>query len=125
MWCRAFLFGLAAFAAVGHAPAACAGNPSLADVAAAEKGMSWEQGHSAQWHLEQHRRLSKALDALKPQRPGTVDAYVIVAGLDADPVFQREAAETAKVLARRYDAEGRTVLLASGSAAAPDGSPSE
>ncbi len=93
------------------------------DVASAQKGMSWDQGHSAAWHLDQQRKLSAALSALKPQRNGTTDAYLLVAGLDADPVFGREASETAKVLARRYDAAGRTVLLASGTTTAPDGSP--
>ncbi len=93
------------------------------EIEQAKKGMSWEAGHSAKWHLDQQRRLTSALNGLKPQRPGTVDAYVLVAGLDADPVFGREASETAKVLSRRYDAAGRTVLLASGSATAPDGSP--
>lgn len=93
------------------------------DVASAQKGMSWDQGRSAQWHLDQQRKLATALAALKPQRGGTVDAYVLIAGLDADPVFGREASETAKVLARRYDAAGRTVLLASGTTTAPDGSP--
>src|SRR5690606_13333471 len=36
--------------------------------------------------------------------------------LDSDPVFSREAREAGKVLARRYDAAGRTVTLAG-----PDG----
>ncbi|WP_176488988.1 C13 family peptidase [Rhizorhabdus dicambivorans] len=58
------------------------------------------------------RRLADAADALAPQRPGTVDAYVVVAALDSDPVFAREAREAARVLARRYDAVGRTLLLA-------------
>lgn len=58
------------------------------------------------------RRLAAAADALAPQRPGTVDAYVVVAALDSDPVFAREAREAARVLARRYDAAGRTLLLA-------------
>jgi Peptidase C13 family len=93
------------------------------DIANAQAGMSWEQGHDAAWYLAQHRKLAAAIGALKPQRPGTVDAYLVVIGLDADPVFAREAAETAKVLARRYDATGRTVLLSAGSEATPDGSP--
>ena len=41
-----------------------------------------------------------------------VDAYVIVAGLDTDPVFGREAREAGRVLAGRFDAQGRTVVLA-------------
>lgn len=57
-------------------------------------------------------RLAAAADGLAPQRPGIVDAYVVVAALDSDPVFAREAREAARVLARRYDAAGRTLLLA-------------
>ena len=58
------------------------------------------------------RRLQAAIARLQPQRPGTVDAYVVVAALDADPVFNREAREAGRVLARRFDAEGRTLVLA-------------
>jgi hypothetical protein len=63
--------------------------------------------------LAEHRRLSVALDALKPQRPGTVDAYVVAVALDGDPVFNREAREAGRVLASRFDAGGRTIVLAS------------
>lgn len=62
--------------------------------------------------LAEHRRLNAALDALKPQRPGVVDAYVVVVALDGDPVFNREAREAGRVLARRFDAAGRTIVLA-------------
>lgn len=82
----------------------------------ANNGLEIEYGISAQQALEDHQRLAAALDALAPQRPGTVDAYVLSVALDSDPVFGREAREAARVLARRYDAEGRTVVLA-----APDG----
>jgi hypothetical protein len=74
----------------------------------------------------EQRALAAALAALKPQRQGTVDAYVIVAALNADPVFGREAREAARVLGRRFDAEGRTIVLAAGNGgggAAPLGSP--
>jgi hypothetical protein len=57
-------------------------------------------------------RLSSALAQLNPERPGTVDAYVIVAALDTDPVFDREAREAGRVLASRFDAQGRTIVLA-------------
>lgn len=57
-------------------------------------------------------RFSQALARLKPQRPGTVDAYVIVAALDPTPVFGREAREAGRVLSKRFDAEGRTLILA-------------
>src|SRR4051812_14863401 len=58
------------------------------------------------------QRLQAALSRLQPQRPGVVDAYVVVAALDADPVFNREAREAGRVLARRFDAQGRTLVLA-------------
>ena len=57
-------------------------------------------------------RITSALAKLQPQRPTVVDAYVIVAALDTDPVFAREAREAGRVLARRFDAEGRTIVLA-------------
>lgn len=60
------------------------------------------------------RRLASAADRLAPQRPGVVDAYVVVAALDSDPVFAREAREAGKVLSARYDAGGRTLVLAGG-----------
>ncbi|MBU7580062.1 MAG: peptidase C13, partial [Porphyrobacter sp.] len=64
----------------------------------------------------QQQRLDTALAALKPQRPGTADAYVLTIALDSDPVFAREAREAARVLSERYGAEGRTLTLAG-----PDG----
>lgn len=57
-------------------------------------------------------RLAVALDKLEPQRPGVVDAFVIVAALDSDPVFGHEAREAGRVLARRFGAEGKTIVLA-------------
>ena len=70
--------------------------------------------------LADHRRLSAALTELAPQQPGTVDAYILSIALDSDPVFGREAREAARVLARRYGAEGRVLTLA-----APDGNGGE
>ncbi len=64
--------------------------------------------------IQDARLLTAALDAVKPGKKGTVEAFVLVAGLDADPVFDREARETARVLTRRYGAEGRVVLLSTG-----------
>lgn len=58
------------------------------------------------------QRLHRALAALQPQRAGTVDAYVVVIALDSDAVFSREAREAGRVLASRFDAVGRTVVLA-------------
>ena len=61
---------------------------------------------------EDQLRTQEAIAKLQPQRPGVVDAYVVVAALDADPVFNREAREAGRVLASRFDATGRTIVLA-------------
>ena len=66
--------------------------------------------------LAEHRRIDRVLAALAPQRKGVVDAYVVSVALDSDGNFSREAREAGQVLARRYDAAGRTITLAG-----PDG----
>jgi hypothetical protein len=95
---------------------------------AAKNGWFAEQKRSAAWYLAQHKKLTSAINALQPQRPGVVDAYVVSIGLDSDPVFVRESAESAKVLARRYGANGRSLYMAAGAddkaTGAPQGSPS-
>ena len=73
--------------------------------------------------LAEHRRLDAALDHLQPQRAGTVDAYVVVVALDSDPVFNREAREAGRVLARRFDATGRTIVLANDEGASKGDAP--
>ncbi|MES2056003.1 MAG: C13 family peptidase [Pseudomonadota bacterium] len=78
----------------------------------ADVGLSSERDRSAKWQLAEHRRVDRALAALQPQRKGVVDAYVVAVALDSDPVFGREAREAGKVLSRRYDAAGRTIVLA-------------
>ena len=89
----------------------------------ADAGMEIEQHRMPADELEEHRRLDRALKAIAPQRPGTVDAYLIVAGLDSDPVFGREARAAAAVLQRRYGAAGRTIVLAGSDGAAPSALP--
>jgi Peptidase C13 family len=93
----------------------------------ADKGFMTDMNRAPGWYYAQHKKLAAALAALKPQRPGVVDAYVIAVGMDADAVFGREAAEASRVLARRFDAEGRTLLLSAGGGAGdpavPHGSP--
>ncbi|WP_404336529.1 C13 family peptidase [Sphingomonas sp. MMS12-HWE2-04] len=83
-------------------------------------GPELERGRSARALLDDHRKLGVALDALVPQRKGVVDAYIVSVALDSDPVFGREAREAGKVLARRFDGAGRSVVLAGG--AGPGGS---
>ena len=62
--------------------------------------------------FDDQRRMEDAFARLQLQRPGIVDAYVVVAALDADPVFSREAREAGRVLSSRFDAAGRTLVLA-------------
>lgn len=81
---------------------------------AANFGQVIERGQPPRAEFDEFMRFSNAINRLEPQRAGQTDTYVVVAGLDADPVFGREAAETASVLSRRYGAEGRTLLLAAG-----------
>jgi hypothetical protein len=98
-----------------------------AALALADAGTQVERDRPAAWQLAEHRRLTAALATLQPQRKGVVDAYVVAVGMDSDAVFGREAREAAAVLSRRYDAAGRTLLLAgsdgSADSAAPRGSP--
>jgi hypothetical protein len=88
----------------------------------AERRRSYEaspelrRGFSAAEIRAQQDRLAAALAALPPQRPGQPDAYVLTIALDSDPVFAREAREAGRVLAARYGAAGRTLVLAG-----PDG----
>jgi hypothetical protein len=90
-------------------------------------GPQLERNRSPDWLLAEQRRLDRALAGLQPQRKGVVDAYVVSIGLDSDPIFGREAREAGRVLSRRYDAAGRTIVLAgtdgSGPSALPNGSP--
>lgn len=91
-----------------------------------ESGPELQRGRTPQALLAERRRLDSALAALQPERKGVVDAYVLSVALDSDPVFAREARESGRVLTRRYDAEGRALVLAGpdgrGGAALPAGS---
>ena len=80
--------------------------------AQANNGIEIQRDRSPQEELAEHRRLDRALGKVAPQRKGVVDTYVIAVGLDSDAVFGREAREAGRVLARRYGAEGRTIVLA-------------
>ena len=89
-----------------------AGSVFLASASAAQQAEYAALPLPPTQQLSEHRRVSSALAALKPQRRGIIDAYVIVVALDSDPVFGREAREAGRVLARRFDAAGRTWVLA-------------
>ncbi|HAU22285.1 MAG TPA: peptidase C13, partial [Erythrobacter sp.] len=81
-----------------------------------ELGPELQRGASPKQLLQERRKLDQALDGLQRQRRGIVDAYVVTIALDSDPVFAREAREAGRVLSRRYNANGRTMVLAG-----PDG----
>jgi len=91
-----------------------------------ESGPELQRGRDPRAMLADQRRLTTALAALQPERKGVVDAYVLSVALDSDPVFAREARESGRVLTRRYDAEGRALVLAGpdgrGGATLPTGS---
>lgn len=56
--------------------------------------------------------LDRQLAALKPQRPGVIDVYVLTfAPFGEEDVFKREAGMVADVMAQRFDAQGRTLQL--------------
>ena len=84
---------------------------------AARRGIVVAESYGPKESLRQARLMTASLAKLKPERRGVADAYVIVAGLDSDGVFGRETAETARVLARRFDADGRTFIMANGTGA--------
>ena len=84
---------------------------------AARRGVVVEQTHGPNEALRQSRLMTDTLSKLKPERRGIVDAYVVSIGLDSDGVFGREAVEAGRVLSRRFDAIGQTVVLANGSGA--------
>lgn len=84
-----------------------------------DPGPELQRGRSAKAMLADSRKLAGALAGLAPQRKDAVDAYVVSVALDSDPVFGREAREAGKVLSRRFDAAGRTLVLAGSTGKAP------
>jgi hypothetical protein len=66
-----------------------------------------EKGFYAQQDL-----LAHALTALQPERPGVVDVYTLTAGLYAsEDVFMKEVMLIDTLLRKRFDAEGRALML--------------
>jgi len=108
-------------------PGLASGSNESEAKASLDLGPELERDRSPKWLLDDQRKLDKSLAALGSQKPGVVDAYVVVAGLDSDPIFGREAREAGKVLGRRYSAVGHTIVLAgtdgSGPSTLPNGSP--
>jgi hypothetical protein len=56
--------------------------------------------------------LFQAIDSLAPERPGIEDVYVLTAALFAsEDVFMKEVGVISSLLAKRFDASGRTLQL--------------
>ena len=117
-----------------YAPPKHTQSPALFDklspaefAAEGQRGTTVEHSRPARWLLAENRRLAAALGRIGPGRKGVIDAFVLSAGLDSDPVFGREAREAGRVLGRRYAAAARTIVLAGSDGAAdstlPAGSP--
>jgi len=61
--------------------------------------------------------MGDAIGALRPQRPGQLDVYLITASLWGDPVFEREARQAEQILREHFGAdavEGHSILLSAG-----------
>ncbi len=116
---NSFLFAVFAF---GFATQPIA--KELSDKEKADLGYSFSIGREGVEILKDLRALNKSLSQLKDQNPKTSDVYILVAALDSDPVFGREAKESAKLLQKRYNADGRTIVLGYGiDKDTPQGSP--
>lgn len=60
----------------------------------------------------QSELLSRALDGLAPQRPGTIDLFALAFGGDAsEDVFRNEVEYVQQLLPQRFDATGHTLVL--------------
>jgi hypothetical protein len=69
--------------------------------------------HLSQETLEAQQALwQRTVDAIAPERPGVADVYGLVfAPFAAEDVFLRESTLVSRVLAERFDAEGRVIHL--------------
>jgi hypothetical protein len=137
LWFAAFALLLLPFSArpqpyqaprhLGQQSPLLVGGTTLEILQRADSGTHIERDRDAAGELDEHRKLTRALEALGPARRGTVDAYVVSVALDSDPVFGREARAAADVLRHRYGADGRTIVLAgtdgSGPSELPRGTP--
>lgn len=86
----------------------------------ANKGNSYYIGLNSKEILQDRLNLSKSFSSIKPQENGKTEVFLIVAGLDTDPVFNNEASETYKLLSKRYNTNGHSILLGSGSEISKD-----
>lgn len=84
----------------------------MAAAAALVVGPVWAQGASpATSAVAATAGLVTSLDAIAARTPGERNVYVLSAGLWGDPVFDNESNQAAAILAKRYKAQGKTVLM--------------
>lgn len=63
--------------------------------------------------MEQPARVEAALSRVLPQRPGIADLYLLAfAGDGSEAVFRKEAEFAERLFTQRFDANGRTLVLA-------------
>jgi hypothetical protein len=73
---------------------------------------SWPSFDAEALIYQQHARIDAALSTLAPQRPGVTDLYFLAFGADgSERVFAQEADYAARLMAQRFDGEGRTLVL--------------
>lgn len=77
-----------------------------------EETPDWPRFDAERLIYQQQARIDAALDALAAQRPGKPDLYFLAFGADgSERVFAQEADYAARLVAQRFDAEGRTLVL--------------
>lgn len=81
---------------------------------AANLGYQQSMGFTPKQLWEDEKLLHNLLMGLKPNDEKKADVYLVVAALDSDAVFGREAIEVTKILEKKYNARGRTIILSSG-----------
>ncbi|MEO8389964.1 MAG: C13 family peptidase [Polaromonas sp.] len=110
---RAMVFGLALVASAGLSAWQFNARTWQDDSARDAAAVSRPRLHLSQQTFETQQALwEKTLAAVAPERPGVVDVYgVVFAPYAAEDVFLRESTLVSRVLAERFDAEGRVVHL--------------
>lgn len=82
-----------------------------------EDGTGLLQVSAERVFYDQARLVDEALERIAPQRPGTIDLYVVAfAGDGTERVFRNEVEHAERLFSERFGAEGRVLVLAN----APD-----
>lgn len=109
----AWMRGLVLAAAMALAATAASAQPQQRDPFNGQFG-SIEVAPAPAEAARMAKLMGDALNGLAPQRPGELDVYVISASLWGDPVFEREAEQSAEILRDHFAAQGRSIILSAG-----------